>query len=82
MPPAIVVDGLERAFGDVLAVRGIDLAVDEGEIYAFLGPNGAGKTSTIDALTGYHPAASGSVSHASSTHAVIGPNTHVTGASR
>src|SRR3954453_17595521 len=49
--PAIVVDGLERSFGDVLAVRGVDLAVEEGEIYGFLGPNGAGKTTTVRMLT-------------------------------
>ena len=49
--PAIVVEGLERAFGDVLAVQGIDLKVDEGEIYGFLGPNGAGKTTTVRMLT-------------------------------
>jgi ABC-2 type transport system ATP-binding protein len=49
--PAIVVEGLERAFGDFQAVRGIDLAVGEGEIYGFLGPNGAGKTTTVRMLT-------------------------------
>src|SRR6478609_7427705 len=49
--PAIVVEGLERAFGDVLAVQGVDLEVDEGEIYGFLGPNGAGKTTTVRMLT-------------------------------
>ena len=49
--PAIAVEGLERAFGEVLAVRGVDLAVDEGEIYGFLGPNGAGKTTTVRMLT-------------------------------
>jgi ABC-2 type transport system ATP-binding protein len=48
---AIEVAGLERAFGDVLAVRGIDLRVEEGEIYGFLGPNGAGKTTTVRMLT-------------------------------
>ncbi len=49
---AIEVRGLERAFGDdVKAVRGIDLDVAEGEIYAFLGPNGAGKTTTVRMLT-------------------------------
>jgi len=48
---AIEVVGLERAFGDVLAVQGVDLAVDEGEIYGFLGPNGAGKTTTVRMLT-------------------------------
>jgi ABC-2 type transport system ATP-binding protein len=51
MAPAIVVEGLERAFGDVLAVRGVDLEVEEGEIYGFLGPNGAGKTTTVRMLT-------------------------------
>jgi ABC-2 type transport system ATP-binding protein len=49
--PAIEVEGLERAFGDVLAVQGVDLKVDEGEIYGFLGPNGAGKTTTVRMLT-------------------------------
>ncbi len=49
--PAIVVERLERAFGEVLAVQGIDLEVGEGEIYGFLGPNGAGKTTTVRMLT-------------------------------
>jgi ABC-2 type transport system ATP-binding protein len=49
--PAIVVEGLERTFDDVLAVQGVDLEVDEGEIYGFLGPNGAGKTTTVRMLT-------------------------------
>jgi ABC-2 type transport system ATP-binding protein len=48
---AISVEGLERAFDDVLAVQGVDLAVGEGEIYGFLGPNGAGKTTTVRMLT-------------------------------
>jgi ABC-2 type transport system ATP-binding protein len=49
---AIEVTGLERTFeGDVRAVQGVDLAVAEGEIYAFLGPNGAGKTTTVRMLT-------------------------------
>jgi ABC-2 type transport system ATP-binding protein len=49
--PAIEVAGLERSFGEVLAVQGIDLRVEEGEIYGFLGPNGAGKTTTVRMLT-------------------------------
>jgi ABC-2 type transport system ATP-binding protein len=48
---AIVVEGLERAFDDVLAVQGVDLEVGEGKIYGFLGPNGAGKTTTVRMLT-------------------------------
>ncbi len=51
MAAAIVGEALERAFDDVHAVRGVDLKVDEGEIYAFLGPNGAGKTTTVRMLT-------------------------------
>ena len=50
--PAIEVVNLQRAFsGDVLAVAGVDIEVEEGEIYAFLGPNGAGKTTTVRMLT-------------------------------
>ncbi len=47
---AIEVNGLVRTFDDVEAVRGIDLAVDEGEIYGFLGPNGAGKSTAVRML--------------------------------
>src|SRR5687768_10474557 len=49
--PAIEVNGLERSFEDVQAVRGVDLEVADGEIYAFLGPNGAGKTTMVRMLT-------------------------------
>jgi ABC-2 type transport system ATP-binding protein len=49
--PAIVVEGLERSFGDLWAVQGVDLEVSESEIYGFLGPNGAGKTTMVRMLT-------------------------------
>ncbi len=49
---AIEVRGIEREFeGGVKAVRGVDIEVADGEIYAFLGPNGAGKTTTVRMLT-------------------------------
>jgi ABC-2 type transport system ATP-binding protein len=48
--PAIVVKDLKRSFGDVHAVQGVDIEVEEGEIYGFLGPNGAGKTTTVRML--------------------------------
>lgn len=41
---------LERSFGEVHAVRGVDLAVEAGEIYGFLGPNGAGKSTVVKML--------------------------------
>src|SRR5918992_1679707 len=47
---AIEASSLVRAFGDVRAVDGVDLAVRRGSVYGFLGPNGAGKTTTIRML--------------------------------
>ena len=49
-PPAIVVSGLTKKYGDLEAVRGIDFDVERGEIFGFLGPNGAGKSTTINIL--------------------------------
>jgi len=48
--PAIEIEGLTKHYGDVVAVDGLDLTVEEGEIFGFLGPNGAGKSTTIDIL--------------------------------
>lgn len=47
---AIELDGVTKRYGDVVALSGLDLAVEEGEIYGFLGPNGAGKSTTINIL--------------------------------
>jgi ABC-2 type transport system ATP-binding protein len=50
MPAAITVDALDKRFGEVHAVRGVDFDVQTGEVFGFLGPNGAGKTTTINML--------------------------------
>ena len=50
---AVRVRGLVKSYGSVQAVRGIDLDIRHGEIFALLGPNGAGKTSTVEILEGY-----------------------------
>jgi ABC-2 type transport system ATP-binding protein len=49
---AICMTGVSKSYGTTPAVKGIDLAVDPGEIVALLGPNGAGKSTTIDMLVG------------------------------
>ncbi len=49
--PAILVEGLTKAFGEVRALRGIDLAVPRGTVLGVLGPNGAGKTTAVRILT-------------------------------
>jgi ABC-2 type transport system ATP-binding protein len=49
--PPIVATGLVRHFGAVKAVDGVDLEVQQGEIFGFLGPNGAGKSTTVRMLT-------------------------------
>jgi ABC-2 type transport system ATP-binding protein len=59
--PVISAVGLRKAYGDVEAVRGIDLEVEAGEVFAFLGPNGAGKTTTAEILEGYRPRTGGEV---------------------
>ena len=59
MVPVIEVKGLRKSYGDLEAVRGIDLAVEEGEVFALLGPNGAGKTTTVEILEGYRTRTAG-----------------------
>src|SRR5580704_3326444 len=52
--PAIFCDGLTKQYGDTRALDGLNLAINEGEVYGYLGPNGAGKTTTIRLLLGLH----------------------------
>jgi ABC-2 type transport system ATP-binding protein len=59
--PVISVSGLRKSYGQIEAVRGIDLEVERGEVFAFLGPNGAGKTTTVEILEGYRKRSAGEV---------------------
>ena len=58
---AIQVSDLRMRYGDLEAVRGLDLEVGHGEIFAFLGPNGAGKTTTAEILEGFRSRSAGEV---------------------
>src|SRR5436190_5934615 len=62
MKPAVQLTAVTKDFGDVHAVRGIDLTIRPGEVVAFLGPNGAGKTTTIDMILGLSQPTSGTLS--------------------
>jgi ABC-2 type transport system ATP-binding protein len=62
MTNAIVVSGLRKSYGEIQAVRGIDISIDAGETVALLGPNGAGKSTTIDMILGLAEPDSGTVS--------------------
>jgi ABC-2 type transport system ATP-binding protein len=57
----ISVRGLRKSYGELEAVRGIDLDVRRGEVFAILGPNGAGKTTTVEILEGYRRRSAGEV---------------------
>jgi len=61
MAAAIEVKGLRKSYGDVEAVKGIDLSVGEGTVFALLGPNGAGKTTTVEILEGFRERTAGEV---------------------
>jgi ABC-2 type transport system ATP-binding protein len=58
---AIEVRGLRKSYGTVEAVRGIDLTVHAGEVFALLGPNGAGKTTTVEIMEGFRTRTAGHV---------------------
>ena len=60
--PAVSARGLRKSYGDVEAVRGLDLEIGRGEVFAFLGPNGAGKTTTVEILEGYRERTAGEIS--------------------
>jgi len=61
MSKVISVAGLRKSYGSTKAVDGLDLEIEQGEIFALLGPNGAGKTTTVEILEGFRDRDSGEV---------------------
>jgi ABC-2 type transport system ATP-binding protein len=58
---AITVRGLTKHYGDLKAVDGIDLTIEDGEVFALLGPNGAGKSTSVEIMEGHRIRTSGAV---------------------
>ena len=59
--PAIRLERVEKRFGDVVAVDGIDLEIADGEFFSMLGPSGSGKTTTLRMIAGFEAPTAGRV---------------------
>ncbi|HLZ25993.1 MAG TPA: ABC transporter ATP-binding protein [Chloroflexota bacterium] len=57
--PLLRLERVSRAFGGLMAVRAVDLAVERGQILGLIGPNGAGKTTLFNLITGIYPPTAG-----------------------
>ena len=58
---AVRVSGLKKSYGDVQALRGVDIEIRRGEVFGLLGPNGAGKTTLVEILEGHRKRDDGAV---------------------
>ncbi len=61
VPPSVSLRNVTKRFGDVEAVRGVDLDIPRGEFFTMLGPSGCGKTTTLRMIAGFEEATEGSV---------------------
>ena len=59
--PVLECKGVERRFGGLVALKGVDLSIRRGEIFGLVGPNGSGKTTMTNAITGFYPPQKGQV---------------------
>ncbi|HEY3483687.1 MAG TPA: ABC transporter ATP-binding protein, partial [Streptomyces sp.] len=59
--PAVVLDGVSKRYGEVRALDGVSLTVEQGEFFGVLGPNGAGKTTLVEIVEGMRKADAGTV---------------------
>ena len=72
-PPLIEARNIGRRYGDYVALKGVDLLVEQGETVAIVGPNGAGKTTLVNVLTGLLAPSEGTVQFRGSDIAGVGP---------
>ena len=60
--PAVDIEGVEKRFGDLVAVRHLDLQIQPGEFFSIIGPSGCGKTTTLRMIAGFEDPTAGRVS--------------------
>lgn len=72
--PLLVARGLGKHFGGVVAVGGVDLIVNRGEVHALIGPNGSGKSTCINLLSGFYLPSAGDVAFRGEAMAALRPN--------
>ena len=82
MPPALSVRGLEKRYGPVTALGGVDLEVGEGELVGLLGPNGAGKSTLVKIACGLVRPTAGSASRSAARRRGRRPRARRSGTSR
>ena len=61
MAASVAVEGIRKSYGEVVAVRDVDLAIGEGEFFTLLGPSGSGKTTTLRVIAGFEQPDAGRV---------------------
>ncbi|HEX8405958.1 MAG TPA: ATP-binding cassette domain-containing protein, partial [Duganella sp.] len=61
MKPVLMLDNVSRRFGERVALDGLSLTLNEGEVFALLAPNGAGKTTTLNLILGFLRADGGAI---------------------
>jgi branched-chain amino acid transport system ATP-binding protein len=59
--PVLECRSVERRFGGIVALNGIDMRIERGEIFGLVGPNGCGKTTLTNAITGFYPPQRGTI---------------------
>ncbi len=71
--PAVDIAGVEKRFGDLVAVRSLDLRIDRGEFFAIIGPSGCGKTTTLRMVAGFEDPTAGTITVAGRDMAGVRP---------
>ncbi|MBM7583649.1 iron(III) transport system ATP-binding protein [Bacillus pakistanensis] len=76
---SVELEGIKKAFGEVVAVKKLDLSIKEGEFFTFLGPSGCGKTTTLRMIAGFYYPTEGTVKFSQKDMTKVAPEKRNTG---